>query len=77
MEQLDRFDHLVRVNQETRELFIYRVSSNGQLSLFTKAPLPMAKGWTEEFSSFARTLGENLLVDSPAARDLLGLDDDG
>ncbi len=68
-----KFEHLVCVDEAAREVLIYRVDAKGERSLYTKGPLPETAGWSPDLESFARQLGENLLIDSPAARRLLGL----
>ena len=73
MEQLDRYDHVIKIDERTRELSIYRIDSSGSLTLFTKVALPATAGWSDEFSKFSQTLGENILLDSPSARRLLEL----
>lgn len=75
MEQLtvDKFDHLVSFDEAAHELVIFRVDGAGKRTLFTRVPLPATSGWTSETESLARQLGENLLIDSPIARRLLGL----
>jgi hypothetical protein len=74
MEQLTMtYDHLICIDEDAKEVVIYRVDSNGKRTLYTKAPLPEARGENSELESFARMLGENLLLDSPAARRLLDL----
>jgi hypothetical protein len=75
MEQLamQSYDHLVTVDQASRELIIYRIDTQGRRTLFTKTLLPISQGWTSEVQELAKMLGENLLIDSPSARRLLGL----
>jgi hypothetical protein len=74
MEQLTMtYDHLVCIDEDAKEVVIYRVDANGKKTLYTKAPLPGARGDISEIESFARMLGENLLLDSPSARRLLDL----
>ena len=75
MEQLamEKYDHLLQIDEQSRELRIYRVESSGQKSLFTAAPIPSSKGWTEALERFAKQIGENVLMDSPTARKLLSL----
>jgi hypothetical protein len=63
-------DHLVQIDEQRRELRIYRLDANSVKSLFTSAPLPSGEG---SLTDFAMQLGENLLMDSPAARRLLKL----
>jgi hypothetical protein len=68
---MNAFDHLVRIDETTRELFIYRIDAHGEKTLLTKSPLPRGGGWDADMHEFAKLLGENLLIDSPAARRLL------
>jgi hypothetical protein len=70
---MDHFDHLIRIDSATRELKIFRVTSDGRQSLYTATPLPASVGWTAELEAFAKQLGENVLLDSPDARKALGL----
>lgn len=67
------YDHLVRVDELSRELRIYRVDEAGRQTLFTTTRLPTSQGWNDEVEALARQLGENLLHDSPSARNLLQL----
>jgi len=75
MEQLavERCDHLLQIDEKSRELRIYRVDEAGGKTLFTSTLLPTSKGWGEDLEKFAKQLGENVLMDSPAARRLLQL----
>jgi hypothetical protein len=64
--------HLVEVNEEERTLTIYRVIGS-ERQLYTSVKLP-EKTWAENADAirdFCRTLGENILIDSPQARKLL------
>jgi hypothetical protein len=70
---MSSFNHLVCVNENSRELEIFRVDDNGIQTLFTKVSLPQSSGWTSETERLAKQLGENLLIDSPVARRLLGI----
>ena len=63
-------DHLVRIDEEKRELVIYRVDETGKQTLYTRVPLPATKA---DLESFVRQLGENLILDSPVARKLISL----
>jgi hypothetical protein len=69
------FSHLVEIDESTRSLRIHRVFPDGRRHLLTETPLPacaaVPKG--SQYEEFARQLGENLLLDSPAARRILGL----
>jgi len=67
------FDHLVRIDQETGELSVFRIEADGRQSLYTVTRLPTTVGWTSELEEFAKRLGENLLMDSPVARAMLKL----
>lgn len=69
---LDIFNHLVEINEEERTLTIYRVSGTAR-RFYTSVKLP-EKSWVENpdaIREFCRTLGENILIDSPQARKLL------
>jgi hypothetical protein len=67
------FDHLIAIDQSTRQLKIFRIDALGHRTLFTAVEIPVTSGWTAECEQFAAQLGENLLMDSPKARHLLGL----
>ena len=67
------YDHLIAVDEKSKELRIFRVEDSGKKTLFTSAPLPEGKGWTEQLEEFARELGQNILIDSPSARKLLDI----
>jgi hypothetical protein len=68
------YSHLVEIDEATRKVHIFRISSlNRDKQLFTSADFP-AKPFDEDklaFQRFAVQLGENLLLDSPAARRLM------
>ena len=71
---LAAYGHLIEIDEKERMLTIYRVSES-ERQLYTSVKLPEAT-WTENpkvFQEFCRKLGENILVDSPQARKLLGL----
>jgi len=67
------FSHLVEIDDASKQLTIYRVLSNGEKQLYTQTDLP-SKTVDEDkqgFEEFARALGENILIDSPIARNIL------
>ena len=68
------FAHLVEIDETTRRVRIHRVFPDGQKQLYTEADLPRRSDNPNdpEHANFARMLGENILMDSPAARRLLG-----
>jgi hypothetical protein len=73
--EMEAYAHLVEIDEEKRQLLIYRIRKNGKKQLFTSVDLP-SKTFAEDedgFRRFSTYLGENLLVDSPVARKLLGL----
>jgi hypothetical protein len=70
---MDTYDHLLIVDEQSRELRIYRIDEAGSKTLLTSTLLPQTTGWTDAVSKFAKELGENLLLDSPSARRVLGL----
>lgn len=67
--------HLLEISEADRRLVIYRVYTDGRKELFTETAMPSATcdENSAKFEDFCRTLGENLLMDSPIARKLLGL----
>lgn len=72
---MDNFLHLVEIDEGAKKLTIYRVDEKtGQRTLYTSVRIPSKRirDNDPEFSDFARMLGENLLLDSPAARRILG-----
>ncbi len=70
-----QFNHLVEIDEKVKRLTIYRVFEDGRKELFTHVDIPdLASTKDEEkLRKFALQLGENLLIDSPIARRLLGL----
>jgi hypothetical protein len=77
MEQLAmlNYSHLIEIDDSNRRLVIQRIYDDGRKELFTEIKLPSKTCAEDEsgFAEFARLLGENLLIDSPIARKLLGL----
>jgi hypothetical protein len=69
----DAFAHIVSIDMSARKLVIERLYPDGRRELFTETALPDGKPSQEAVSEFALRLGENLLLDSPSARKLLGL----
>lgn len=68
------YDHLVHIDEDTRELKIYRVDTDGTRTFYTSTVLPESSGWKDDrLEAFAKQLGEALLVDSPVGRRLLKL----
>jgi hypothetical protein len=70
----DDFAHIVAVDKSTRTLKIERLYPDGRRELFTATNIPLPSDSSGSVvAKFASQLGENLLLDSPAARELLGL----
>lgn len=69
-----KFSHLVEFDETARLLKIYRIFSDGRQQLFTETSLPALAGGpkSSEYAEVARLLGENILLDSPVARRMLG-----
>ncbi len=69
------YSHRVDVDKVARRLTIHRVYAGGRTELYTEMDLPARTidDSEEAFRAFSCLLGENLLLDSPAARELLGL----
>ena len=68
------FCHLVEIDEGARVLRIHRVFPDGRKHLFTETPLPprTVDPTGSQYTEFARLLGENILLDSPAARRAIG-----
>lgn len=67
------FCHIVEIDESERQLTIYRVR-DAQRELYTSVKLPDAT-WDKNpqtIQEFCRLLGENIVLDSPVARKLLG-----
>ena len=75
MDKMKNHDHRITIDEETKTIIINRIMPDGSEHLFTSKQLPSdnAHNNWEEFKSFAQQLGENILMDSPAARKLLKL----
>ena len=71
----DSYSHLIEISEVTRHLTIHRVYADGRSELFTSVALPDKTATEDEvaFNGFCLLLGENLLLDAPVARKLLGL----
>jgi hypothetical protein len=68
------FSHLIEIDESARLLRIHRIFPDGRRHLFTETPLPSrtADPKGSQYAEFARLVGENILLDSPAARRALG-----
>ena len=69
------FSHLIEINESTRLIRIHRVFPDGHMHLFTEMPFPprVPDSGKGSYAEIARLLGENVLLDSPAARRSLGI----
>lgn len=70
----ETYSHLIEINEKERLLTIYRISGTDR-ELYTSVKLPEKK-WAdnaEVITDFCRTLGENIILDSPQARKLFGI----
>lgn len=68
------FAHIVSIDRSTRTLKIERLYPDDERQLFTITSIPIPSDNSGDIvARFALQLGENLLLDSPAARELLGL----
>ena len=72
---MNKFNHLIEIDSEKRELVIYRVDEGGNKVLYTSTELPELDfdNDIEKFKEFAGLLGENILLDSPEIRKLYNL----
>ena len=69
------FDHIVKISQQEEKLYIYRIYSNGRQELYTSVDLPSVDVESDmiTFQKFSQQIGENILLDSPVARKILGI----
>lgn len=67
--------HLIEIDEETNPIYIYKVNARGKKHLLTYTDLPNKKydEDPEAFKEFARSLGENILLDSAIARKIFDL----
>jgi hypothetical protein len=73
---MESFAHIVEVKRETRKLAISRLYAGGKRELFTEIDFPPSGVAIDDavaYEKFTKLLGENLLLDSPLARELLSL----
>lgn len=68
-------DHIVRIDPESGELSIYRLDEDLGEVLYTSVNLrdEMATNPESALDRMARLLGENILLDSPAGREIFGI----
>lgn len=69
------FSHLIEIDEASRQLNIFRLFEDGKKHLYTQVELPAKKADEDKpaYEKFAQDLGENILLDSPLARRLIGL----
>jgi len=69
------YDHIVRFDPILRRVSIIRLDGESRETLFTHLDLPekSPEGWSEAVVELARRIGEDILIDSPVARDALNL----
>lgn len=67
---MKNYAHIVSVDSEKKLLKIYRLFDDDRREFLTECPIDeiSAKSDWDKFSLFAQQLGENILMDSPAAR---------
>ena len=71
----ENHSHLVEFDEDLKRVTIYRVLEDGKKVLFTYLELAdyMKRNPSHSYQDMARSLGENIFLDSPAARRLFGL----
>jgi hypothetical protein len=70
------YSHLIDIDPVTRVVSIFRIfPDNKEKQFYNSVELPQGsiEGDRERFDRFARLLGENILLDSPQAREALGV----
>ncbi|MCD9033205.1 hypothetical protein LDO32_15875 [Luteimonas sp. Y-2-2-4F] len=72
----NNYSHIVEIIEEERLITIHRWTPKGRV-LYTSTRIPEGKleDHPKVFSEFLRKLGENILLDSPAGRRCLGVDE--
>lgn len=70
-----KFSHLVEIDETSKQIVIYRLFPNGEKQLYTSVELPKKTidEDKEGYENFSRMLGENILIDSPIARMIIGI----
>lgn len=63
--------HIVEANREKSQINVYRIDEANFKVLFASYPLDRAMALG--FEKFAKQLGEDILLDTPIARDVFGL----
>jgi hypothetical protein len=68
------FSHLVKIDEDTKKLKIFRIFDDGKEQFYTEIDFPNRNTSDDprDYEGLMRTLGENILLDSPAARRLMG-----
>lgn len=69
------FSHIVSIDPEKKLLKIYRLFEDSQKEFLTERSIEgisAQKDWGK-FSQFAQQLGENILMDSPVARQIMNI----
>jgi hypothetical protein len=69
------FSHLIEIDESSRRLKIFRIFPDGNKQLYTEVDFPLKTPDEDKLSYevFCRTLGENILIDSPVARRIVGI----
>jgi len=67
------FAHVVAIDRDSRKLSIARLYADGRRVFLTSVALPAPESSAAVINKFTLELGENILLDSSAARDLLRL----
>ncbi|MBN8979231.1 MAG: hypothetical protein J0I08_22470 [Rhizobiales bacterium] len=67
------FSHLVEIDEDAKKLKIFRVFDDGKKQFYTEVDFPNRKAndGPGDYEGLMRMLGENILLDSPAARRLM------
>ena len=70
---MERYCHVVEFVEPGREVVVYRLYEDGRQELLTRSQLPSLESPGDPVGTFAKLLGESLVLDSPIARSILRL----
>lgn len=73
MAKIANYSHEIEVDEKARKITVYRLMPDYR-ELYTAIDIPAIQ-WKKnptEYAEFCRRLGEDLVIDSPALRNLLG-----
>lgn len=72
---MKNFSHVVSIDSEKKLLQIYRLFDDSKKEFLTECSIDgiSAQNNWDKFAQFAQQLGENILMDSPSARQVMDI----